>query len=194
MEEVIACENRFEREFTHYPRTFNASNFRPCHYFHKMYGTSTGGYVLNMGYATSVSSRCTLAVVEFSSMLMDTVRILAIALSRLRMTVAQTIVALESILNAMYANARTKLPLATKYSHSNLEAALVSMVQKYCKQHEQGLCNHEEKFQWRSTGMDTGEVYEDGDNSDESDVWQDRYASQRRTFEPHAPEYHLCQT
>ena len=43
MKEVIACENRLEREFTHYPRNFEASAFRPCHYFHKMYGTSTGG-------------------------------------------------------------------------------------------------------------------------------------------------------
>jgi hypothetical protein len=48
MEEVVAYENRFEREFTHYPRIFTASYFRPCHYFHKMYGTSTGGYVLNV--------------------------------------------------------------------------------------------------------------------------------------------------
>ena len=45
MTEVIACENRFERAFTLYPRTFKASEFRPCHYFHKMYGTSTGGLV-----------------------------------------------------------------------------------------------------------------------------------------------------
>ncbi|KAI4942845.1 hypothetical protein J4E91_009765 [Alternaria rosae] len=47
MKEVIAFENRFERQFTHYPRSFEASNFRPCHYFHKMYGTSTGGHYYN---------------------------------------------------------------------------------------------------------------------------------------------------
>jgi hypothetical protein len=43
MEEVIDCENRFEREFTHHPRTFDASDLRPCHYLHKMYGILTGG-------------------------------------------------------------------------------------------------------------------------------------------------------
>lgn len=43
MKEIVVYENRFEREFTHYPRTFEVSSIRPCHYFQKMYGTSTGG-------------------------------------------------------------------------------------------------------------------------------------------------------
>lgn len=43
MKEIARYENMFEKGFTNYPRNFNAAELRPCHYFDKMYGTSTGG-------------------------------------------------------------------------------------------------------------------------------------------------------
>jgi hypothetical protein len=132
-------------------------------------------------------------------MLTDVGRILAIALSRLRMTVRETITAFESILNAMYAHVRNLVPLATKYHHLYLQTRLVSMAQQYCKQHEPGLCNHEEKFRWRAPD---DENHADGEDSDDSvvsndlNIWRDR-ASRESTlnmFELQTPEYHLCQT
>jgi hypothetical protein len=93
-----------------------------------------------------------LAIVKYQSMLDVCIGILAIALSRLRMTVQETIAAFESILNAMYAKPRNVVPLATKYKHVGLETSLASIARKHCKQHESGLCSHEEDFQWRSAG------------------------------------------
>ncbi|KAI4619989.1 hypothetical protein J4E83_005223 [Alternaria metachromatica] len=119
MEEVIACENRFERQFTHYPRSFEAADFRPCHYFHKMYGTSTGG-------------------------------ILAIALSRLRMTVSETITAFDKILSEMYTHVRTRVTLVKKYHNIPMRKGLEAVAQQYCKQHELGQCSQEDKFRWRA--------------------------------------------
>ncbi|KAF7672578.1 hypothetical protein GT037_009609 [Alternaria burnsii] len=172
MEEIVACENLFELEFTHYPRTFSASYFRPCHYFHKVYGTSTGG-------------------------------ILAIALSRLRMSVTQTIKAFESVLTAMYGSPAKLNPLATKYNHSGLEATLHWMVQQYCKQHDQESCNHEENFRWPLAGIpiegdDEGLVdpYE-SDGSGGPDPRLDdfiRRQQERRRSERRGLEYHVCQT
>ncbi|RMZ73131.1 patatin phospholipase a2-related [Pyrenophora seminiperda CCB06] len=173
MDEVLACEKRLEREFTHYPRTFN--DFRPCHYFHKVYD-----------YANGTSFRFSLAVVEYKCMLMDLVRILAIALSRLRMTVRETIAAFKPILHAMYANPRNFITLAPKYDHSNLEAALISMAQQYCKQHDQGLCSQLDKFQWNWADIDTYTAQ-----------WGDEVSySEQEPDAPkhHGPEYHLCQT
>jgi hypothetical protein len=43
MKEIARYEDMFEKEFTYYPRNFDAESLRPCHYFDKMYGTSTGG-------------------------------------------------------------------------------------------------------------------------------------------------------
>ncbi|CAN9241938.1 unnamed protein product [Alternaria alternata] len=171
MDWVITFENRFEQEFTHYPRTFTASDFRPCHYFHKVYGTSTGG-------------------------------VLAIALSRLRMTVAETISAFESILNAMYGGSQKVAPLATKYNHSDLEATLLSMAQRYCKQHERGTCNHEHKFRWPLTGIvidrDDDEIV-DRKESNVSGIPNNgnNYMKGKQQVdyhsETHSPDHHVCQ-
>lgn len=144
-----------------------------------------------------------LAIVENKLMLIHYVRILAIALSRLRMNVEQTIVAFESILNAMYANSRNVVPLATKYSHSDLEAALASMTRQHCKQHERGLCNQDHDFWWGTTGLEdlvSEKELDDPDDSDDSDdanSWttrRDPMESKLRAFELQSPEYQLCQT
>lgn len=152
MTEVIACENRFERAFTHYPRTFKASEFRPCHYFHKMYGTSTGGLVQPLGCAVYTSLNFGLAVYSYQRMLTGRTSILAIALSRLRMTVSETINMFTSLLNEMYGHIRGRLPLATKYHHLPLKHALNDVAKKHCKQHGLDLCSEGEKFRWRPPG------------------------------------------
>jgi len=140
-----------------------------------------------------------LAIVKSEDMLMHFDRILAIALSRLRMTVGETIIAFESVLHAMYAVPRNKVPLATRYSHSNLELALASMARKYCKQHERGLCMQNHRFSWSSTDYEDlgdGGDSEESENKDSFDTWRNRSsldsklrASKRRTLEDQ-----LCQT
>ncbi|KAF2488674.1 FabD/lysophospholipase-like protein, partial [Lophium mytilinum] len=117
--EIARYEDIFEKEFTFYPRKFDPRSLRPCHYFDKMYGTSTGG-------------------------------ILAIALSRLRMTVPETIGAFRRLVTAMFTNSRSAIPLATKYNHRPFENTLEEMVQFYCKQHRSGTCNRTEQFPWES--------------------------------------------
>lgn len=105
-------------------------------------------------------------------------RILAIALSRLRMTVTQTMHAFHSILSAMYTTSRPTIPLTTKYSHRNLETALVTLVQQNCKQHAPGLCNKVERFPWHSKEKNHLDDAENGDGQQES----------------RSPEDYLCQT
>ena len=203
MEEVLACENRFEQEFTHYPRTFTASDFRPCHYFHKMYGTSTGGYVLHIKLSAITRPGFSPLVFKCESMLMIRPRVLAIALSRLRMTVAETIAAFVSILNAMYGGSQKVAPLATKYNHSDLEATFLSMAQRYCKQHERGTCNHEHNFQWPLTSIvrvrDDDEladqqVSNDSNSLNNRDNYMEGKQQVRYHSETHSPKHHVCQT
>jgi hypothetical protein len=52
MRDILEFEQLFEAEFTHYPRIFKTDvedvskvslSMRFCHYFDKIYGTSTGG-------------------------------------------------------------------------------------------------------------------------------------------------------
>ena len=139
------------------------------------------------------------AIFKSTNLLMHLVRILAIALSRLRMTVKETIVAFESILDAMYAGPRNVVPLATRYSHSDLEAALASMNRKHCKQHERGLCNQDHPFRW---GQEDYEDPWDEGNSDDSDDTESLKPLRTRSsmdsksyaFELRTPEHQLCQT
>lgn len=127
-------------------------------------------------------------------MLTDIRRTLTIALSRLRMTVGETRIALEAILHAMYANPRKLAPLAIRYRASDLEATLRSMIRQHCKQHERGLCDHDEHFKWRSTGLN---IHGDhGDDSDDSDISQGRPPRESKIIASglQTPEYQLCQT
>jgi len=131
-----------------------------------------------------------LAVDESDCMLIHLASILAIALSRLRMTVEETIFAFNLILNSMYANPRKVVPLTTKYSHSNLETALASMSRQHCKQHERGLCNQDHLFWYDITGTEHL-----GNDSDDSDgVNTSSSESAIRAFVLQRPEYQLCQT
>jgi len=127
-------------------------------------------------------------------MLMHLVRILAIALSRLRMTVEETIDAFVIILDAMYGKPRNVVPLATKYSHSDLEAALASMTRKYCKQHECGLCDEDHHFWWDTTGLEDLGNAPDDIGSFNTLRTRPSMESKLRVFERQTPGYHLCQT
>ena len=132
-------------------------------------------------------------------MLTGRTSILAIALSRLRMTVSETVNMFTSLLNDMYGHIRGRLPLATKYHHLPLKHALNDVAKKHCKQHGPDLCSEGEKFRWRPPGYGTDGYEDDSDYPavlDDLGVWQDppSIESKLNALEQQTPEYHLCQT
>ena len=132
-------------------------------------------------------------------MLTDVRRTLAIALSRLRMTVRETTIALKAIFHAMYADPWTSAHVTIGNRASDVEAALKSMTRRHCKQHERGLCHHEfgESFKWRSIERDTCGDYKDGSEElEDSYLWRGGLSKESEilTDELQTPEYQLCQT
>ena len=133
MKEIADCENAFERKESERPRQFEADSLRPCHYFDRIYGTSSGGSDSSILYGTRLT----------------VLRIAAIAFGRLRMSVSDFIDSFPNLMTDMFGHRRNILPLTTKYHHRPFEKAMQSLVRSYCPVHT--YCDGTDLFLWNPT-------------------------------------------
>jgi hypothetical protein len=133
MKEIADCENAFERKESEWPRQFEANSLRPCHYFDRIYGTSSGGSDSSTLHGTRLT----------------VLRIAAIAFGRLRMSVSDFLDSFPDLMTDMFGHRRKPLPLTAKYDHRPFEMAMQRLVMAYCPVHS--YCDGIDLFLWDPT-------------------------------------------
>ena len=103
-------------------RDVNPDDLLPCHYFDYMWGTSTGGLI-------------------------------AIMLGRLRMSVEQALTVYRDVGNSIFGKKQRRALrginfVATRYDHANVERAVKKITREYCREHEHGRCQADDKLEW----------------------------------------------